>query len=97
MNGHCHASSSVIQAASACIGSEITAVAAGETKNPKKALPSAIRKVAVRICLFYIMSTVVIGLIVPSNDPALGVKGQTASSSPFVIALNNAEVKVMPS
>lgn len=75
----------------------LTAITAGEAKNPKKSLPSAIRKVAVRICLFYILGTFVIGLIVRSDDPRLNINTHTASSSPFVLALHDSGVKVLPS
>ena len=42
------------QAAFSFIGTEIVAIAAGEAKNPRRNLPKAIRRVYVRILLFYI-------------------------------------------
>ncbi|KAI8456020.1 amino acid permease/ SLC12A domain-containing protein [Phakopsora pachyrhizi] len=89
--------SSLIQAAFSCIGTEITAITAGETKNPKKTLPSAIKKVVIRIFVFYIFGTLIIGLIVSSSDPHLNLQSHDAASSPFVIAIQNSGIKVLPS
>ncbi|KAM0756257.1 amino acid transporter [Meredithblackwellia eburnea MCA 4105] len=87
----------LIQAAFSYIGTEIVAIAAGEAKNPKKNLPKAIKVVYVRILLFYILGTFIIGLLVASNDKRLSLGTHTAASSPFVIAINNAHIKVLPS
>ncbi|KAH9813672.1 amino acid permease/ SLC12A domain-containing protein [Melampsora americana] len=87
----------LIQAGFSCVGTEITAMTAGEAKNPRKTLPSAIRKVAVRIWLFYILGTFVIGLIVSSDDPRLNLNSHNAASSPFVIAIQDSGIKVLPS
>ncbi|KAK0232727.1 amino acid permease [Armillaria fumosa] len=84
------------QAAFSFIGTEIVAISAGEAKNPRTSLPNAIKKVYVRIILFYILGTFVIGLLVPSDDPRLNLKDGTAASSPFVIAIENAGISVLP-
>ncbi|EGG06395.1 uncharacterized protein MELLADRAFT_36184 [Melampsora larici-populina 98AG31] len=89
--------SALIQATFSCIGTEITAITAGEAKNPKKTLPSAIRKVAIRILMFYVMGTFVIGLIVSSDDPRLNLNSHNAASSPFVIAIHDSGIKALPS
>ncbi|EAU92901.2 amino acid transporter [Coprinopsis cinerea okayama7 len=85
------------QAAFSFIGTEIVAIAAGEAKNPRRNLPRAIRRVYVRILLFYILGTAIIGLLVPSNEPSLNLGDGTAASSPFVIAIQNAGIKGLPS
>ena len=49
--------------------------------------------------VFYVLGTLVIGLLVPSNDPGLSdpnSKG-TAAASPFVIAISRAGIKGLPS
>ncbi|KAI9455851.1 amino acid permease [Russula earlei] len=84
------------QAAFSFIGAEIVAVAAGEAKNPRRNLPKAIRRVYVRIVLFYIGGVFIIGLLVPSNDPGLGLGKGTASASPFVIAIKRSGIKILP-
>jgi len=85
------------QAAFSFIGTEIVAIAAGEAKNPRRNLPKAIKRVYIRILLFYIGGTIIIGLLVPSNDPALNLKVKDAGSSPFVIAIKRAGIKGLPS
>jgi len=85
------------QAAFSFIGTEIVAIAAGEAKNPRRNIPRAIKRVYIRICLFYIGGTAVIGLLVPSNSPGLDLTDGTAASSPFVIAIQNAGIKALPS
>jgi amino acid transporter len=74
------------QAAFSFIGTEIVAIAAGEAKNPRRNLPKAIRRVYIRILLFYIGGTTIIGLLVPSNHPSLNLNTGDAAASPFVIA-----------
>ncbi|KAG2117922.1 amino acid permease/ SLC12A domain-containing protein, partial [Suillus discolor] len=72
------------QAAFSFIGTEIVAITAGEAKNPRHTLPKAIRRVYIRILLFYIGGTLIIGLLVPSNNPLLELNTGTARS-PFII------------
>lgn len=45
------------QAAFSFIGTEIVAIAAGEAKNPRRNIPKAIKRVYIRILLFYIGGT----------------------------------------
>ncbi|KAI0078940.1 amino acid permease [Panus rudis PR-1116 ss-1] len=85
------------QAAFSFIGTEIVAIAAGEAKNPRRNLPKAIRRVYVRILLFYIGGVVIIGLLVPYTDPGLNLRASNAGKSPFVIAINHAGIKGLPS
>jgi len=85
------------QAAFSFIGTEIVAIAAGEAKNPRRNLPRAIKRVYIRILLFYIGGTFIIGLIVPSNDPGLNLTDKNAAASPFVIAIGHAGIKALPS
>ncbi|KAH9946675.1 amino acid permease [Amylocystis lapponica] len=85
------------QAAFSFIGTEIVAIAAGEAKNPRRNLPKAIRRVYVRILLFYIGGVIIIGLLVPSNNPGLNLKVSNAAKSPFVIAISAAGIKGLPS
>ncbi|KAF8203089.1 amino acid permease [Pholiota molesta] len=87
------------QAAFSYIGTEIVAIAAGEAKNPRRNIPKAIKRVYIRILLFYVCGTTVIGLLVPSNDKQLNLKetAGTAAASPFVIAIQRAGIKSLPS
>ncbi|KAI7291247.1 hypothetical protein KC343_g319 [Hortaea werneckii] len=86
----------LISAAFAFIGTEITAIAAAEAADPRRTVPKAIRTVWVRLILFYIASAFVIGLLVSPSDPSLDLES-TAAKSPFVIAIKNAGISILPS
>ncbi|RDX55228.1 amino acid permease [Lentinus brumalis] len=87
------------QVAFAYVGTEIVAIAGAEVKNPRKNIPKAIRSIYIRLLLFYLGGVTVMGLLVPSNDPRLSLASisATAAASPFVIAISNAGIKVLPS
>ncbi|KAJ7499235.1 amino acid permease [Mycena latifolia] len=85
------------QAAFSYIGTEIVAIAAGEAKNPRRNLPKAIKRVYIRILLFYIGGVTIIGLLVPSSDEGLKLGSGTAAASPFVIAIKRSGIKSLPS
>ncbi|KAF5097417.1 hypothetical protein D0Z00_002405 [Geotrichum galactomycetum] len=79
-------------------GTELVGLAAAETSNPRKTMPAAIKQVFWRITLFYLVSLAIVGLIVPYNDPQLfGASSVDIAASPFVIAVKNAGIKVLPS
>ncbi|CAN3370685.1 lysine/arginine permease Can1p [Diutina catenulata] len=85
---------SLISATFTFQGCETVGIAAGESKNPRSALPSAIRKVLFRILIFYVLCMFFIGVLVPYDDPQLD--GSDTANSPFIIAMNNAGTKVLP-
>ncbi|WRT63935.1 uncharacterized protein IL334_000862 [Kwoniella shivajii] len=87
----------LINAVYAFSGVESLAIAAAETKNPRRNVPRAAKHVFVRVLVFYMVTLFVVGLIVPSNDSHLLTSTGTAASSPFVIAAQRAGVKVLPS
>lgn len=88
--------SSFINASFSFIGVETVVVAAGETINPHRSIPKAVYRVTYRIFFFYVIGTFLIGMIVASNDPALTSDTGNANSSPFVIAIQNAGISVLP-
>jgi lysine-specific permease len=67
-------------------GTELVGVAAGESENPSQSIPKAIKQIFWRILLFYVLSILVIGLLIPYTDPHL-LKTETSdiSTSPFTI------------
>ncbi|KAK3948635.1 amino acid permease-domain-containing protein [Pseudoneurospora amorphoporcata] len=92
-----------VSAAFAFTGTELVGLAAAETANPRKSLPTAIKQVFWRIAVFYIVSLTLIGLIVPYNHPRLlgnpkkeSYSVSDASHSPFVIAIESASIKILP-
>ncbi|PLW18937.1 hypothetical protein PCANC_12839 [Puccinia coronata f. sp. avenae] len=85
-----------IQASYSYMGTEMVAITAGEAANPRKTVPKAIERVFYRILVFYLGSTLVVGLLVPSTSPELLGGTGDASSSPFVIAIKSAGITVLP-
>lgn len=88
-----------VSAAFAFTGTELVGLAAAETENPRKMLPSATKQVFWRILIFYIVSLTLVGLLVPFDDPHLlkGSSSVDATASPFVIAIRNAGISGLPS
>lgn len=72
-------------------GTELVGVAAGESKDPDRTIPAAIRTIFWRIILFYVLSIIVIGLLIPHNDPRL-LENDLAdiALSPFTLVFENA-------
>jgi amino acid transporter len=77
-------------------GIESIAMAAAEVKNPRAVIPKACKRVFARVALFYVLAVLVVGMIVPSNDPRLAEDSGTAATSPFVLATAAAGVKAIP-
>ncbi|OAV89580.1 hypothetical protein PTTG_08449 [Puccinia triticina 1-1 BBBD Race 1] len=87
----------LVSAAFSYIGVEMPAIAAAEAKNPRRNLPRAIKRVAGRVLGFYVLSTIVVSMLVPSNEPRLRLNSSTGATSPFVIAIHNAGIKGLSS
>ncbi|KAF9384032.1 hypothetical protein CPB97_006007 [Podila verticillata] len=75
-------------------GTELIGIAAGESENPRKNVPKAIKQVFWRILLFYILSIFIIGLVIPYTDPNLLGSGNVDKAaiavSPFTLVLQKA-------
>ncbi|KAK4943366.1 hypothetical protein LTR10_017040 [Elasticomyces elasticus] len=78
-------------------GVESIAMAAAETRNPRVAVPNACKRVFVRVATFYILAVLIVGMLVPSDDPRLDDESGTAAQSPFVIAASAAGLRGVPS
>jgi amino acid transporter len=93
--------STLVNAAFSFSGVETVACAAGEAANPRRNVPKAIRRVFWRILFFYVLGALALGMLVPYNDDRLltaqknGAPG--AAASPWVIAVNRAGIKALPS
>lgn len=87
-----------ISAAFSFGGIELVALAASETENPRKSLPRATKQVFWRITLFYIVTSIVIGCLVSYKDERLlsGSSSEDILASPFVIAIRNGGINVLP-
>lgn len=69
-------------------GTEQVAITAGESEDPAKSMPKAVKQVFWRILLFYIGSIVVISAIIPYTDPLLLNESGSVLQSPFTIVFN---------
>jgi arginine/ornithine permease len=70
-------------------GSELIGIAAGESEDPQKNIPRAIRNVLFRIIVFYLASIVILSAIFPSKELGL-------LESPFVTLMERAGIPFAP-
>lgn len=88
----------LVNAQFAINGCETVVVAAGEAENPRRTIPKAIRRVFWRLLFFYVFAALGLGMVCPSNSPNLmGGDGSSKAQSPWVIAVNLAGIKALPS
>ncbi|RGP80789.1 putative gap1-general amino acid permease [Fusarium longipes] len=87
-----------VVAAFAFGGTEMVGLAAAETAEPRKSVPTASKQVFWRIALFYVINLFIVGTILRSDDDRLqGASGANTKASPFVLAIQDAGIKVLPS
>ncbi|SGZ56852.1 CIC11C00000004487 [Sungouiella intermedia] len=70
-------------------GTESVAIAASETRNPSKAIPTAVRQTFIRILFIYMGLALFYGLTVPYNSDDL-TEGNKTLKSPMTVAIKNA-------
>ena len=66
------------------VGIEVIAVTSGEVANPEKAIPAALRTMAVRLFLFYVLALGVLAAVIPWTQIGGSV---SVAGSPFVKVL----------
>ncbi|KAE8356044.1 amino acid transporter [Aspergillus coremiiformis] len=91
---------------SACftvVGPEYISMVAAEAKRPSVYIKSAFQTVYYRFCIFFIVGALAVGIVVAYNDPVLvdlyfgkGSGSGTAAASPYVMAMKNLGVDVLP-
>ncbi|KAK7409285.1 amino acid transporter [Neonectria punicea] len=91
--------SCMVNATFAYLGTELVGVTVAEAQNPRKTIPRAIKLTFYRILVFYCLSALLVGMIVPWNSDRLlfaTTEAKTgAAASPFVVAAEIAGIKVM--
>ncbi|KAJ3539317.1 hypothetical protein NM208_g5536 [Fusarium decemcellulare] len=88
--------SCMVNATFAYLGTELVGVTVAEAQNPRRTIPRTIKLTFYRILVFYCLSVLLIGMIVPYNSHRLlfATKAQPgAAASPFVVAAQLAGVK----
>ncbi|KAG9258473.1 amino acid permease/ SLC12A domain-containing protein [Emericellopsis atlantica] len=89
-------------AAFVIVGPDYISMVAAEAKHPSIYIKTAFKTVYVRFGLFFIGGALATGIVLPSNDRALvdihinGGGGQTAGASPYVMAMENMGIDVLP-
>lgn len=83
----------------AYLGVELTGVVAAEAENPRRNIPRAIKLTMYRIIVFYIVTIFLLGMCIAYDDPKLLLakkQATSAAASPFVVAIMNSGVEVLP-
>lgn len=93
----------MVTATFAYLGTELVGVTVGEAQNPRRTIPRAIKLTFYRILVFYVISVLLVGTLVPYNDKKLAFAvsdsnkhSTSAAASPFVVAVVNAHIPVLP-
>lgn len=77
-------------------GTELVAVTVAEAQNPRLAMARAVKLTFFRILVFYVLSVLFLGMVVPYNSPELAFatkSGTSAAASPFVVAIKLAKIE----
>lgn len=78
---------------------ELITITAGESQNPRRNIPKASSRFIYRLMAFYCLGSLVISVIVASNDPkllhAIASGKSNAGASPFVVGIQNAGIPVL--
>ncbi|EOD48832.1 putative amino acid permease protein [Neofusicoccum parvum UCRNP2] len=75
-------------------GTEMVGITAGESADPARDVPKAIRTVFYRIVIIFVGGVFLLTITVPYNDPNLLSAGSKTARSPFVIAFTRAGAPV---
>ncbi|KAL4908873.1 hypothetical protein BDW74DRAFT_174101 [Aspergillus multicolor] len=89
-------------AAFTVVGPEFISMVASEAKHPRMYIKAAFKTVYFRLCLFFVLGALAVGVVIPYNHPVLvdiyfgSGSSATASSSPYVIAMTDLGITVLP-
>lgn len=89
----------IFSAAFVVVSAEYLSMTAGEAKNPRHYMAAAFRTVLARLVLFYLGGALSVGILIAYNDPGYleaTSKHSNAAASPYVYAMKNMGIKVLP-
>lgn len=69
---------------------------AAEVKNPRRTVFIACKRIFYRVTILMMTTVFCLTLIVSSDDKSIANSTGNAKSSPFVVAIKNAQIKVLP-
>ncbi|CAJ0549998.1 Ff.00g099280.m01.CDS01 [Fusarium sp. VM40] len=85
------------------VGPEYLSIIAAEAERPRTFIKQAYKTIYWRFAFFFVAGALCVGIIIPSDDPTLQAfvegtasGGGTAAASPYVIAMSNLGVDVLP-
>ena len=82
-------------------GPEYVSMAAGEAGNPRKSMPRAFNATFYRLTTFFMLGALCLGILVPYNDSEMAAAfisaAPGAAASPYVVAMNRLNIKILPS
>ena len=87
--------STLVNAAFSYGGVETVAIAAGESEDPRRNIPKAVRRIFWRILAFYTLGSLGVGVLVPYTDERLDASDTRAS--PWVISAVLLNIRALPS
>lgn len=82
------------------VAPEYLGMVAGEAIDPRKTMPRAFKTIIYRLSFFYVLGALSVGILLRHDDPVLvkavseGAAG--ANVSPYVIAMRNMQITVLP-
>jgi amino acid transporter len=87
----------------AVCGPEYISSVVGETKSPRRLLPSCYTSFKWRLGFFFVGSALAIGIVIPYDDPSLAAfisgdisGGGTSKASPYAIAMERMNISGLP-
>lgn len=92
----------VWSAAFCIVGPEYISMAAAEAKHPRIYIKAAFKTIYWRFILFFVMGALCVGIVVPWDNPTLQaiLNGESnksgAGASPYIIAMSNLGIGVLP-
>ncbi|KAH9905830.1 amino acid permease/ SLC12A domain-containing protein [Xylariomycetidae sp. FL2044] len=88
---------SLFSAGFTVVGPEYLAMVAGEAERPRTYLKNGFKTVYWRFAVFFIGGALCVGIVVPWNDDKIQNQDSgTADGSPYVIAMTNMGISVLP-
>ncbi|VUC37126.1 unnamed protein product [Clonostachys rosea] len=85
------------------VGPEYISMVSGEARRPTRDIKKAYKTIYYRFAFFFIGGALCVGILIPSNHPTLaalaagtGEGSGTAAASPYVIAMKELNVSVLP-
>ncbi|ODV97279.1 hypothetical protein PACTADRAFT_39048 [Pachysolen tannophilus NRRL Y-2460] len=81
-------------------GPEYMSSTLAEAKDVRRTSKMMFKSVIIRLCIFYVGGSLSVGILLACNDPTLiaehGASSTDVGESPYVIAMNNLNIAVLP-